>query len=42
MGLSIHFNGKLQSGGSLPLLIEEVKDICEIHNWPCKIFETAL
>ncbi len=39
MGLSIHFNGKLQSGGSLPLLTEEVKDICEIHNWPCKIFE---
>lgn len=33
MGLSIHFSGRLKSQGSLPELIEEVKDIAEIYKW---------
>jgi hypothetical protein len=41
MGLSIHFKGNLSSGEMLPLLIEEVKDICENLKWPATVFETA-
>ncbi len=39
MGLSIYYDGKLKSPASLPFLIEEVKDVAEVHNWKYTIFK---
>jgi hypothetical protein len=39
MGISIHYKGKLKSEQSLPDLIEEVKDIAQIHHWHYHILE---
>ena len=39
MGISIHFNGRLKSKSSLPLLVEEVCDIVRIHKWDYHTFE---
>jgi hypothetical protein len=39
MGLSIHYCGKLSLVKMLPLLVEEVKDICEDFKWPTTVFE---
>lgn len=39
MGLSIHYNGRFNKNLSLSEMIEEVKDIAEIHNWKYTIFE---
>jgi len=40
MGLTIYYNGTFNSKASLPAMIEEVKDIAEVHNWPYHIYET--
>ncbi|MCA4894366.1 MAG: hypothetical protein ING84_05080 [Cytophagales bacterium] len=40
MGLTIHYNGHLRTKVSLPALVEEVKDIAKIHQWPFEIYET--
>jgi len=40
MGLTIHYNGAFSSGAFLPAMIEEVKDIAEVHRWPYHIYET--
>lgn len=39
MGLSIHYNGSFNKAASLREMIEEVKDIAEIHKWEYHIFE---
>ena len=39
MGLTIHYKGSLKTKDALAQLIEEVKDIAEIHQWKCQIFE---
>lgn len=38
MGLTIHYSGKFNPSSSLPEMIEEVKDIVEIYNWPYHIY----
>ncbi len=40
MGLSIFYKGRFKEGISLAEMIDEVKDIAEIHNWKYHIFET--
>lgn len=39
MGLTLHYSGKINKDASLSELIEEVKDISEIYNWPYNIYE---
>ena len=39
MGLSIHYNGKLNKATELALLINEVKEIAVTKKWRCFIFE---
>jgi hypothetical protein len=39
MGLTFHYNGRIAKQELLPELIEEVKDIAEIHKWKYHIFE---
>ena len=39
MGLSIHYSGSFRNGASLPEMIEEVKDIAEVHKWGYNIHE---
>ncbi len=39
MGISIHYKGRLKTEDSLPKMIEEAKDIAEIHHWNYHIFE---
>lgn len=41
MGLSIHYNGSFNKAASLREMIEEVKDIAEVHKWEYHIFEDA-
>lgn len=41
MGLSIHYNGKLRSNEMLSSLIDEVRNVAEIHDWPYHVFENA-
>lgn len=40
MGLSFHYKGRLQEAANLPLLIEEVEDICKTLGWKVNVFET--
>lgn len=40
MGLTIHYNGKFNLQMSLRNMIEEVKDIAEIHNWKHHVYGT--
>jgi hypothetical protein len=40
MGLSFHYKGRLQEAASLPLLIEEVEDICQTLGWKVNVFKT--
>ena len=40
MGLSIHFSGRLRKAESLPVLIEEVKDVAKVYGWKYYIYET--
>lgn len=40
MGLTIHYQGQFKEGASLSNMIDEVKDIAEVHNWKYHIFET--
>jgi hypothetical protein len=40
VGLSIHYKGRLKNKKSLPLLIDEVKDVAEVHRWPYEVFES--
>lgn len=39
MGLSIHYKGNLLAKASLPALVEEVKDIAIIHQWPFEVYD---
>jgi hypothetical protein len=41
MGLSIHYSGSFNPAASLEEMIEEVKDIAEIHKWKFLITETS-
>lgn len=40
MGLSFHYRGSLKSAETLPALVEEVEDICNVLGWKCTVFET--
>jgi hypothetical protein len=40
MGLSIYYGGKIKEAALLPELVMEVKDICEVYQWPHQIYET--
>ena len=40
MGLTIHYSGKFNPNISLAGMIEEVKDIASIYNWPFHVYET--
>lgn len=39
MGLSLHYSGRFNKNASLSEMIEEVKDIAEVNQWKCKIYE---
>ncbi len=39
MGLSIRYRGNLLTKASLPALVEEVKDIAIIHQWPFEVYD---
>ena len=41
MGLSIHYSGRIKNAASLPLLIEEVKEIVTIYGWKYRIAESS-
>jgi len=41
MGLSIQYNGEFKKGASLSSMIEEVKDVAELHNWEYHILEDS-
>lgn len=41
MGLSIYYSGRLKEATSLPLLIEEVKEVCSIYGWNYNIEEDS-
>ena len=41
MGLSIYYSGKLRDVHQLPLLVDEVCDICDGLHWRCEIFEPS-
>jgi len=40
MGLTIHYNGRFKQSASLSEMIEEVKNIAEVHQWEYHIYET--
>jgi hypothetical protein len=40
MGLSVSYSGQIKNAESLPLLVEEVKDISEIYGWKYSVYET--
>jgi len=40
MGLTIHYNGRFKQGASLPDMIEEVKNVAEVHQWKYHIYDT--
>lgn len=40
MGISIHYSGRIADKRSLPKLIEEVREIAEVHHWKYKVYET--
>jgi len=42
MGLCIHYKGALKVEESLALLIDEIKDISDVHQWKYHIFEREL
>jgi hypothetical protein len=41
MGLCIYYSGKIKDAASLPLLIEEVKDIAGVNKWEYEIYESS-
>ena len=41
MGLSIYYSGKIKDAASLPLLIEEVKDVAIVNKWEYRILEPS-
>lgn len=41
MGLSIHYSGRIKDAASLPLLIEEVKEIANTYGWEYRIAESV-
>ena len=41
MGLSLHYTAKLRKSEYLPELIEEIIDICQSLNWPCREIDSA-
>lgn len=40
MGLSIHYHGRFSKQAGLGRMVEEVRDIAAVFQWPYKIFET--
>lgn len=40
MGITIHYSGRFKKKASLPAMIEEVKDIVSVYNWPYFIYDT--
>jgi hypothetical protein len=42
MGLGLHYKGKIRDAAMLPALIEEIKDIAQVHNWKIRLFEESL
>jgi hypothetical protein len=40
MGLSIHYKGNLRNKASLSSLMEEVKDIVKVHQWPFETYDS--
>lgn len=38
MGLSIHYSGIINERRLIPVLIEEIQDVCTILDWPYKIY----
>lgn len=40
MGITIHYKGRFKKHASLPAMIEEVKDIATVYNWPYFIYDT--
>jgi len=41
MGLSIHYSGKIKDAASLPLLIEEVRDVAIVNKWKYRVSESS-
>jgi len=41
MGLCIYYSGRIKDAASLPLLIDEVKDVAVVHKWKYKVLETS-
>ena len=41
MGLCIHYRGKIKNAVYLPLLVEDIKEICSIYKWEYRIEETS-
>ncbi|MDR0865286.1 MAG: hypothetical protein LBO74_10215 [Candidatus Symbiothrix sp.] len=41
MGLSIYYSGRIKNADSLPLLVEEIKDISKIYGWKYCTYETC-
>ena len=41
MGLCIYYSGKIKDAASLPLLVEEVKDIAIVNKWDYHVYETS-
>ncbi len=41
MGLSIYYSGRIKDAASLPLLVEEVRDIANVNNWKYEILESS-
>jgi hypothetical protein len=39
MGLSIHYSGTIKNISLIPLLTEEVQDICKVFNWDFHLFD---
>jgi len=41
MGLCIYYSGKIKDAVSLPLLVEEVKDIAIVNKWKYHVYESS-
>lgn len=42
MGLTFHYNGRINKEASLTELITEVKEIAEVYDWNYRIYEEKL
>ena len=41
MGITIHYRGKLRDPASIPVMMEEMKEICTIHQWKFKTIPSS-